>query len=92
MNKSAITTKHVLVFFQVAVKIIDKTQLNSSSLQKVGLSLSPSQGHKIETSVLLIPFLRSHFKVTLPLLSVSLLHTLFLIPFLSLPYCLSEVV
>jgi len=34
--------KYVLVFLlsQVAVKIIDKTQLNSSSLQKVSLRIS----------------------------------------------------
>lgn len=83
MNKSIISTEYILVFYQVAVKIIDKTQLNSSSLQKVGLSLSSSYRHRIQTLVLLIPFLRSHFKLTLLLLSLSLPLPLPLSPALS---------
>uniref|UniRef100_A0A672R8Y2 non-specific serine/threonine protein kinase n=1 Tax=Sinocyclocheilus grahami TaxID=75366 RepID=A0A672R8Y2_SINGR len=41
--------KHVLTDKEVAVKIIDKTQLNSSSLQKVSLTLPPKLFEVIET-------------------------------------------
>uniref|UniRef100_A0A671PWD8 non-specific serine/threonine protein kinase n=1 Tax=Sinocyclocheilus anshuiensis TaxID=1608454 RepID=A0A671PWD8_9TELE len=41
--------KHVLTGKEVAVKIIDKTQLNSSSLQKVSLTLPPQLFEVIET-------------------------------------------
>uniref|UniRef100_A0A8C2KHL2 non-specific serine/threonine protein kinase n=1 Tax=Cyprinus carpio TaxID=7962 RepID=A0A8C2KHL2_CYPCA len=41
--------KHILTDKEVAVKIIDKTQLNPSSLQKVSLTLPPKLFEVIET-------------------------------------------